>query len=169
MNPNIFEIENGKIVINPEILTIPELRAVKEYYADPLPPLAFLYHYYKQDGAYNNVQEDEKLDLIYRDNPGDYTLEDDVLIGAMKKMEVLTTTPTYRYYLDQKYLLEKLGKFARTTTITAGKDGNINALLAQIRSTSKTINEFKNLEKMVQEELKTSSKVKGNKKIAYDQ
>lgn len=169
MNANIFEVENGKVVINPEVLLIPELRAVKEFYEDPIPPFAFLYHYYKQDGAYCNIPEEEKEELILRDNPGDYTLEDDVLITARKKIALLTMTPTYRYYLDQKVLLEKLGAFSRTAAITAGKDGNINALSAQIRSTSKIINEFKNLEKIVQEEFKSSSKTKGNKKVAYDQ
>jgi hypothetical protein len=168
MIPHIFELENGKVVLNPEVLLIPELKAVTEFYKDPIPALTFLYFKYKPDGTYCNVPEDDKESILLKDFPGEYTTEDEVMINADKKLDFLYTTATVRYYLDQKYLLEKLGNFARTTAITAGKDGNINALSAQIRSTSKTINEFKNLEKMVQQELDTTRRAKGGKKLAYD-
>ncbi|MBK7819468.1 MAG: hypothetical protein IPJ60_19445 [Sphingobacteriaceae bacterium] len=50
-------------------------------------------------------------------------------------------------------MLEKLGTFARNSPITAGREGNINAMISQIKSVGKTIGEFKQLEKTVQQEL----------------
>ena len=168
MIPKIFDIDNGKVVINPECLLIPELKAVVDNYTDPLPALSFLYFLHHPEGPYSNIPEDEKEDIIFQDFPGDYSLEEEVMHKASEKLASLYMTPTFRYYLDQKVLLEKLRKFARSTAITGGKDGNLNSFLAQLRSTSKTINEFKLLENMVNKELHSETKIRGNKKKAYD-
>ena len=116
------------------------------------------------------MAEDEKDEVLAIDFAGEYSLEDEEVIEAIKKMEVLYMTPTYRYYLDNKILLEKLGKFARNAPITAGRDGNISALQGQIKSVGKTILEFKQLEKTVLDEInEMKGKTRGNKKLAYDQ
>ena len=72
--------------------------------------------------------------------------------------------------VNHSILLEKLGSFARTATITTGRDGNLSALGMQIKSVGKTIHEFKSLEKTVLEELgELSGRNRGGKKLAYDQ
>jgi hypothetical protein len=79
-------------------------------------------------------------------------------------------SPTYRYYLDSKILLEKLGAFGRNATVTAGRDGNASVLSSQISKVGKTMTEFKQLEKTVQQELdEHKSRVRGDKRKAYDQ
>lgn len=170
MIPEILDIENGKVVINANVLLIPELKAVHDAYSDPIPALSFLRFRYHPEGPYCNTPEAEKEDIVLMDFPGEYTLEDEVMVKAMEKMEKFMISPTYRYYLDQKLLLEKLGKFAREAPITSGRDGNVNAMISQIKSVGKTISEFKQLEKIVQQELNEhKSKVRGGKKKAYDQ
>jgi len=170
MIPDIFDIENGKVIVNANCLTIPELKAVVEYYTDPIPALCFLHHLYDPKGPYCNTPEEDKEEILIQDFPGEYTLEDDVMIKAMEKMEIFMMSPTYRYYLDNKVLLEKLGKFARETEISTGRDGNINAMISQIKGVGKTIGEFKQLEKIVQQELdENKSRVRGGKRKAYDQ
>lgn len=173
MIPQIFEVVDGELKINEEVLTVPELKAVVDYYKDPIPALKFLYHRFKIGGVYNNLLEEEKDDRIISEFPGEYTLEDDVMIDAMRLIEESYFTPILRYYLDNKLLMEKMGEFARNATIEAGKDGNFTQLSAQLRSVGKTINEFKMLEKTVLEELeekkKRDSKSRGNRKLSYDQ
>lgn len=170
MIPEIFDVFDGKVVINPTVLLIPHLKAIVDHYEDPIPPLTFLKFLYDPKGPYCNVPEEDKEEILLQDFPGEYTLEDEVMIKAMEKLDELHISPTYRYYLDNKYLLEKLGKFARNASITAGRDGNINALLSQVKSTGKTIQEFKQLEKVVQQELdEHKSRVRGDKRKAYDQ
>jgi len=170
MIPEIFDTDNGHVVINPNCLLIPELKAISESYNNPIPPLSFLYFRYSPKGPYCNVPEEDKEEILLEDFPGEYTLEDEVMIRAQEKMALLYTTPTYRYYQDNKVLLEKLGKFGRTAAITAGKDGNINALLSQIKSVGKTMGEFAQLEKFAQQEFdEHKSKVRGGKNKAYDQ
>lgn len=168
MLAKIFDIQNGKVVINLPVLTIPELRNVHDAYKDPIPALVFLWMCHDPSSPYANYPENEKETLAARDSIGEYSLEDDVIIKAREKLAALYMTPTYRYYLDNKLLLEKLGKFARDTTITTGRDGNLSALMMQVRSTGKTIQEFKQLEKIVKQEMSEGSTVRGGKSLAYD-
>lgn len=170
MIPEIFDVEGARVVINPTVLLIPELKAVVEAYEDPIPALSFLNFKYSPKGPYCNVPEEDKEEILIQDFPGEYTLEDEVMIAAMEKLESLLMTPTYRYYLDNKILLEKMGKFGREATISAGRDGNASVLIAQIKSTGKTIQEFKQLEKIAQQEIdEHKTKVRGDKRKAYDQ
>jgi len=170
MIPEIFDIQGGQVVINHNCLSIPELKAIVDKYKDPIPVFNFLHYLYSPRGPYCNTPEDDKEEVLLTDFPGEYTLEDEEIIKAKEKLESFLMTPSYRYYLDNKYLLEKLGKFARLTPITSGRDGNLTALNAQARSTGKTLSEFKQMEKEIQKELdEAKAKVRGQKKLAYDQ
>ena len=170
MIPEIFDIVNGQVVINENILLIPQLKAVHDKYNNPIPALSFLHYKYNPKGPYCNVPEADKDDILIMDFPGEYTLEDKEMIKAMEKLASFTMSPTYRYYLDNKILLEKMGKFGRNATVTSGRDGNASVLNSQLSKVGKTISEFKQLEKVVQQELdEHKSRVRGEKRKAYDQ
>lgn len=170
MIPKFFDIANGRVVINHNCLSIPELKAITEKYEDPIPAFNYLYYKFEPTSPYANLPEEDKDEIILGDFPGDYTLEDPEIIAAIEKMELLYMTPTYRYYLDNKFLLEKLGKFAREQPITSGRDGNFAGMQSQIKGVGKTTLEFKQLEKIVQQELSEGKgRTRGDKKLAYDQ
>jgi hypothetical protein len=170
MTLKFFDIVNGQVVINHNCLSIPELKAVHDAYENPIPAFNFLFYKFDPESAYANIEEDAKEDIILGDFPGEYTLEDEVIIAAMTKLDSLTVTPTYRYYLDNKRLMERLGSFVRTAEVTTGRDGNIGALQSQVKSVGKTIMEFKQLEKVALQELEElKGRTRGNKKLAYDQ
>lgn len=169
MKINIFDIDNGKVIINENCLLIPELAAVVEAYENPIPALSYLYYRYDLSSPYANLVELEKEEAILEDYPGEYTTEDDVIIAAGAKLESLCMSPTKRYYLDNKVLLEKLGAFGRDTEVFAGRDGNYTAMLAQIKSVGKTIEEFRQLEKTVEQEIEEeSSRARGDARLSYD-
>lgn len=166
----IFDIHDGNVVINHNCLSIPELKAVHDSYQNPIPAFNYLHYLFDIDSPYMNLEEDAKEETLLHDFPGEYTLEDEVMVNAIKKMEELYITPTYRYYLDNKILMEKLGKFARTASVTTGRDGNIGALQTQVKSVGKTIMEFKQLEKFALDEInEKKNRARGGKKLAYDQ
>jgi len=170
MNITLFDISNKSVVINHNCLSIPELKAVHDYYDNPIPAFNFLHYRFDPHSAYANIPEMEKDDVLIKDFPGDYTLEDDVMINAIVKMQELFVTPTWRYYLDNKILMEKMGVFVRTSPITSGRDGNISALQGQLKSVGKTILEFKQLEKIAMLEVDEGrGRIRGGKKLAYDQ
>lgn len=166
----MFDIVQGNVVINHNCLTIPELKAIHDEYDDPIPAFNYLHFLFDIDSPYINMPDMEKEETLLIDFPGDYTLEDPVMIAAIAKLEELYITPTYRYYLDNKILMEKLGKFARTAIVSTGRDGNIGALQSQVKSVGKTMTEFKQLEKFAMDEInEQKNRARGGKRLAYDQ
>jgi len=160
MYKEIFDIDNGEIVINEHILNIPVLRAVKDYYKDPLPAFRFLRYRYDPKSPFCDEPEEEKDEIVLRNFPGEYTLEDVVIIDAIQWLEERYVTPTYRYFLDNKRLMEKIGAAGRNEEITFGRDGNFAAMQRQLGTVGKTITEFKQLEKIVEMEIEEMSKSK---------
>lgn len=166
----LFDVENDQIVINQHILLIPKLKAIKLFYTNPIPAFSFLRYRYDLKGPYSDFPEDEKEDILLKDFPGEYTLEDECMIQAIEWLDSLLT-PTQRYYLDTKVLMEKIGRFGRMSPVTDGRDGNISALQSQIKGAGKTILEFKQLEKVVEQEIEEMSKAKtrGGAEQGYDE
>lgn len=158
MYKEIFDIEAGEIIINEHILNIPALRAVKEYYKDPLPALKYLRYRYDPKSPYCDEPEENKDEIILSEFPGEYTLEDPVMIGAINWLESRYITPTYRYFLDNKKLMEKIGAYGRDSEITSGRDGNFASMQRQLGTVGKTISEFKQLEKIVEQEIEELNK-----------
>ena len=167
MIPKIFNIERGKIVINENCLLIPELKEVVNKYKDPIPALSFLHYYFDVEGPYFNLIEKDKEKSLIKEFKGTYKLDDKVIIDALIKLKELNITTLYQYYLDNKCLVEKIGQWSRDVEVT---DDNIAKASNQIKFVSKTISEFKELEKTVLEEInQKQGKYKANKKAAYDQ
>jgi hypothetical protein len=167
---DLFDIQNGEVVINEHILIIPKLRAVKDAYKDPLPAFKYLRYRYDLKGPYSDLPEDERDEVLMADYPGEYTLEDKCMLDVTEWLDSLLT-PTQRYYKDCKVLLEKMGAFGRSTQITSGRDGNLSAFQAQLKGVGKSILEFKQLEKIVEQELEELSKSKnrGSQVSSYDE
>lgn len=170
MLPKIFDIVNKQVVINHHCLSIPELKAVHDKYENPIPAFNFLFYKFDPESPYANIEEDSKDDILIADFPGEYTLEDEEMLKAISKLELLYITPSYRYYLDSKILMEKMGAFVRTCSITTGRDGSLSSLQMMLKSVGKTIQEFKQLEKVILIELaEGKGRTRGDKKKAYDQ
>lgn len=170
MYKDIFDIQDGELVINEHILSIPVLRAVKDTYKDPFPALKFLRYRFDPKSPYCDEPEAEKNEIILKEYPGEYTLEDEVMIDAIEWFDS-KITPTYRYYLDSKILMEKLGKAARDSGVTFGRDGNYAGMQSQLKYVGQTILQFKQLEKVVEQELEelSRSKNRGTQESGYDE
>lgn len=160
MYKEIFDIENGEVIINEHILNIPVLRAIKDYYKNPLPAFKYLRYRYDPKSPYCDEPESDKDEIVLREFPGEYTLEDQVMIDAIDWLIARFVTPTYRYFLDNKRLMEKIGEAGRNEEITFGRDGNFAAMQRQLGTVGKTITEFKQLEKVVEQELEEMNKSK---------
>lgn len=163
----ILELENDKVVPNMACYTIPELKAVIKEYADPIPALCYLYYKTTPNAAYSHLSEEEKELVLIQDYAGGYSLEDDVMIKAEEKLNLLMLTPTRKYYINAKRGLDKMGEYLATSEITSGLHGNIGAYNTALSKVGQTMEQFKKLEKIYEEE--TKSNVRGNVRVAYDQ
>lgn len=163
----IFDIENEKVIINQNCLLIPELKAVYDFYEDPIPAFSFLYYMTEPKSAYNNLPEDERENSILYDYPGDYTLEDEVIINALVKLEKLNLTPTLALLKGGKIGLEKLTRYLMTQEILAGRDGNMAAYISSLKSIAQINKEYKQLEKQAEEEIQVQGR--GGIEFSFDQ
>jgi hypothetical protein len=64
-------------------------------------------------------------------------------------------------------MLDRLAKFMETSTLTTGRDGNMNSIIAAAKSFNDIRTSFKGVYKDLQEE--QSSKVRGGIGLGYDQ
>lgn len=172
MIPKIFDIENNVLIINENILSIPELKAVYDNYEDKdtmMNAFHFIRHMCDPYGAYNNMSEEEREETLTYDFVGDYSPEDDVIIAAIAKLKKLYMSPQYQFYLDSKQLLYTTGEWARTASVRdTDKNGNLSQILGHLKSVGKTITEFSILEKQAEKELQ-KMKMRGNRAVAYDE
>lgn len=171
MYKEIFNVENGEVIINEHILNIPVFKAVKEFYKDFMPAFRYLRYRYDPKSPYCDEPEEDKDGLVMKDFPGEYSLEDRVMIDAIEWLNARYITPSYRYFLDTKMLMEKMGAYGRVSAIKSDRDGNLAALQRQLSTAGKTIQEFKNLEKIVEAEIEEMNKPKnrGTQESGYDE
>lgn len=167
MDLDILTIENGKVIPSLSCYTVPELKAIIDNYKDPIQPLCYLYYRTYPKSPYANVPDYEKDDVILGDFQGDYSPEDEFIRRALDKLNVLYITPTRRFFENAKKGLDTLGEYLATSGITDGKDGNLSTFSTTLSRIGKTMQEFKQLEKIYEEDL--GSGLRGSQELSFDE
>src|SRR6478609_9835003 len=127
----IFEVVDGKVVINDNVLLMPELKALHDAYEDPIPALTFVHWMTYPDSPYHNLSQEQKINAISDDVGGDFGLEDEVIEAALVKLRWLYETAVQEYYEGQKNAMHMMGRMLKNLTensIQAGKDGNMSEI-----------------------------------------
>ena len=167
MEDKIFDIENGKIVINQHCLLIPWLKAIIDEYKEPINALCYVKYYSDIVGPYSDFGDDIKKEELLKDFPGEYSPEDLVIIEAIDKLqERWKYETTLRHFSSVRRLVNKFSDYADSVILDDGKDTN-NIASAQriVKDCLKTVKDFRSIEKVVQEDI---LKTRGNKEVAYD-
>ncbi len=166
---NLFDIQDKKVCPSQNCFHIPELKAVMDTFPDDyLNIFRYIAFMYCPDSSnpYVNQREDEKEDMILSDYKSNVSLEESLIVAAIEKCRKLWETSTYRLWLGQKKMVDKVGRYLDETEITEGKDSNamaIDRFMKQGVDYAKILNEMEN---MLKEE---QSKVRGNTHIPYHQ
>jgi hypothetical protein len=114
-----------------------------------------------------NMPEDEKEDMIVESVGLDVSTDDNLITTAVEKCTVLYTTPTLRAYNGIAKMLDNLSHYMETANITAGRDGNINSLIAAAKNFQAIRESFKGVLKDLEAEQSKTS-VRGGQNLAYD-
>lgn len=163
----LFDIQDNKVVLTPNCLSIPQFKAVIDKYPkDALLILTYIDFIANPESPYTDTPEDEKAQIILQDLKLDISLDDLVIEQAIEKANALSMTPTRRFYIDAKIGLEKMGAYMRDEKIVAGRDGNYATYLSSLKSVGAIVTEFKKLEKEYQEEVVA---LRGNHQGSYDE
>jgi hypothetical protein len=109
----------------------------------------------------------DKENLIMQQIEGEFSTEDDTVFTALQFCQRMYETPTSRAYKGIASMLDRLARYMEVTTITAGRDGNINSLISAAKNYEAIRQSFKGAYKDLQEE--QSSRVRGGIGVAYDQ
>lgn len=166
----LFDIQNNIIVPTEHCYTLKALKDIMdEYPEDYLKIYQYLFYMTCPNPDMNPffyTPDIDKENLIMQQIEGEFSTEDDSIFTALKFCERMYETPTSRAYKGIASMLDRLARYMEVTTITAGRDGNINSLISAAKNYDAIRQSFKGAYKDLQEE--QSSRVRGGQGLAYD-
>jgi len=167
----LFDIQNDKVIPTEHCYTLKALKDVMDNYPDSYIKI-YQYIFYMtcpnpDMNPFFHTPDLDKEELILSQIDAEFSVEDPEINAALVFCQRLYETPTYRAYKGMASMLDRLARYMETTTITAGRDGNINSLVAANKNYDQIRASFKGVYKDLQEE--QSSRVRGGIGMAYDQ
>jgi hypothetical protein len=171
MTIKLFEVENGVVKATEHCYTIKWLHDIMINYPDNhLKIYAYIFYMTCPNPELNpffNTPEDEKEDIIVESIDLDVSTDDLLIRTAIGKCTQLYETPTLRAYNGIAKMLDNLSYYMENTTITAGRDGNINSLISAAKNFQAIRESFKGVLKDLEAEQNKTS-VRGGQNLAYD-
>jgi len=170
MLARLFDVQNGIVVPTEHCYTLKALKDIMDNYPEDHLKI-YLYLFYMtcpnpDMNPFFNVPDIDKEDIILKEIQAEFSTEDDDIFVALEFCQRMYETPTSRAYKGMSSMLDRLARYMETTQITAGRDGNINSLVAAAKNFDQIRASFKGVYKDLQEE--QSSKVRGGQGLAYD-
>ena len=166
----LFDVQNGVVIPTEHCYTLKALKDVMdEYPEDYLKIYMYLFYMCCPNPDLNPfffTPDIDKESLILNQVNGDFSTEDDTIFVALQFCERMYETPTSRAYKGIASMLDRLARYMETSTITTGRDGNFNSLIAAAKNYDAIRQSFKGAYKDLQEE--QQSKVRGGQGLAYD-
>ena len=166
----LFEVQNNVVVLTEHCYTLKALKDIMEEYPDEyLKIYQYLFYMTCPNPDMNPffyTPDVDKEALIMTQIEGEFSTEDDNIYIALKFCERMYETPTSRAYKGIASMLDRLARYMETATITTGRDGNMNSLIAAASKYDQIRQSFKGAYKDLQEE--QQSKVRGGQGLAYD-
>ena len=166
----LFDVQNGKVIPTEHCYTLKALKDVMDNYPeDYLKIYQYLFYMTCPNPDMNpffHTPEVDKESIILNEIKAEFSTEDDDIHIALLFCQRLYETPTSRAYKGMASMLDRLARYMETTTITAGRDGNINSLVAAAKNFDQIRASFKGVYKDLQDE--QSSKVRGGIGLSYD-
>jgi len=167
----LFDVQNNVVVPTEHCYTLKALKDVMDEYPDDyLKIYQYLFYMTCPNPDLNPffyTPDIDKESLIIQQIEGEFSTEDDTVFTALQFCQRMYETPTSRAYKGIASMLDRLARYMEVTTITAGRDGNINSLISAAKNYEAIRQSFKGAYKDLQEE--QSSRVRGGLGTAYDQ
>jgi hypothetical protein len=167
----LFDVQNNIVVPTEHCYTLKALKDIMEEYPDDyLKIYQYLFYMTCPNPDMNPffyTPDIDKENLIMQQIEGEFSTEDDAVFTALQFCQRMYETPTSRAYKGIASMLDRLARYMEVTTITAGRDGNINSLISAAKNYEAIRQSFKGAYKDLQEE--QSSRVRGGIGRAYDQ
>lgn len=171
MTIRLFDIQNDVVIPSEHCYILKSLKDIMDNYPDNhIKIYQYLFYMTCPNSNINPfffVPELDKEDLILAEINADFSTEDEDIDAALKFCEKMYATPTSRAYDGIASMLDRLGVYMKTTSITDGRDGNLTALVSAAKNYDAVRASFKGAYKDLQDEQK--SHVRGGIGLSYDQ
>jgi hypothetical protein len=166
----LFDVQNGVVVPTEHCYTLKALKDIMDNYPEDHLKI-YLYLFYMtcpnpDMNPFFHTPEIDKEPIILQEIQAEFSPEDDDIYIALQFCQRMYETPTSRAYKGMASMLDRLARYMETTSISAGRDGNINSLVAAAKNFDQIRASFKGVYKDLQDE--QSSKVRGGQGLAYD-
>jgi hypothetical protein len=166
----LFDVQNGVVVPTEHCYTLKALKDIMDNYPEDHLKI-YLYLFYMtcpnpDMNPFFHTPEIDKEPIILQEIQAEFSPEDDDIFIALQFCQRMYETPTSRAYKGMASMLDRLARYMETTSISAGRDGNINSLVAAAKNFDQIRASFKGVYKDLQDE--QSSKVRGGQGLAYD-
>lgn len=166
----LLDVENGKVAPTEHCQTIKWLRVIQEKWPEQATKI-YAYVFYmacpSQENPYFNLPFALREDTIISDLEVDFDTEEDEIIEAVEKARTLYETPTVRAYKGIATMIDNLSEYMENSSITAGRDGNINSLIRAGKDFQDLRQSFKGVAKDLEAE--QQAQVRGSQQLGYDQ
>lgn len=158
----LFDINDNKIIITPEILLVPEFKAIYDSEgSDKL--LRYVYNICDYNSSYSNLDNIKRAEHVGLDvmNDAKYKPTKEVQ-AAIDKYKLLSITSKERLFNAIKSKLDQITDYLNTRNVD---DDSIKSILEIYKQLSATINNFDVVEEALKKEKLQSIQVRGNKKV----
>ncbi len=165
----LLEIENKTVKPTEHCQTIKWLRVIQEKFDNYLDVYAYIFYMAcpSEENPFYNIPFEMREETILEDLNSEIDTEADEIIEAVEKAQVLYETPTVRAYKGITTMLDNITEYMENTTVTAGRDGNITALIRLAKEFDSIRQSYKGVAKDLAAE--QESHVRGGQNLGYDQ
>lgn len=168
----IFDVVDGKLTPTKHCYALPFLKNIMDEYPDDYIDIYKYVFYmtcpYPKHNPFFNVAHTEKEAEILRHIKLKVSLDNALIEVAKGECSKLFNSRMAQAYEAMAVGVEKVSAYMITTTITDGRDSNLNALLKAIKDYPKMRESFEKVESAFLESQKETS-VRGQATLAYDE
>jgi len=169
MQVGLFEMVNDVVVPGETTLSIPVFLEIKKQFPkDYLKVFQYIFFMTCWDARniFLNVSEEDRPFEIVQALELEVSLDEPIIEKAIELAIKLYETPAVAAFKAAKNMVHKVSKFLNDTTPTSGKFSNV----PDIDKFMTKLPEYTSIYAKIGEQLKEEqSKIRGNRKIAYDQ
>ena len=173
----LFDMKDGKFIVNPERLIIPPFREIWERDKTKtkevaIAELSFVYFVADFESPYANFPEDERLERVKADFLTKYKVRGDELLNrAIAKYQEFQSTHSMRLLKSAQSAADKMSGYFKSVDFTAqSDDGKLLYVAKDVATTlgnvGKIIESLDKVEEKVKKEIKTEVKIRGGGKAS---
>jgi hypothetical protein len=167
----LLDIQNNVVIPTEHCQTIKWLKVIKDKFPEDYMKL-YAYIFYMacpgEANPYFNLVMDLREETVIQDiEINRDLLEEDEVIDAVEKATKLYETPTVRAYKGITTMLDNITEYMETTKPTAGRDGNLPAMIRLAKDFDDIRQSYKGVAKDLAAE--QESQVRGGQNLSYDQ